>query len=97
MRKETEKLVPLIPEIVIRDRAEVEAEERRLHNADGDIDGGEESDDEPIMSSRGRKAPGKKSKKGSNTARKAPLRVLKELPVGLKAFAGYHSIIWFRY
>ena len=58
MRKETEKLVPLIPEIVIRDRAEVEAEERRLHLAE--LDGGEESDDEPIMSSRGRKAPPKK-------------------------------------
>ncbi|KAI9724980.1 MAG: hypothetical protein M1812_000256 [Candelaria pacifica] len=73
MRKETEKLVPLIPDIVIRDRAEVEAEERRLHNGDHDADGGEESDDEPIMSSRGRKAPGKKAKKGGNTARKAPI------------------------
>lgn len=73
MRKETEKLVPLIPEIVIRDRSEVEAEERRLHSADGDVEGGEESDDEPIMSSRGRKAPGKTSKKGAPTARKAPI------------------------
>ncbi len=45
MRKETEKLVPLIPDITIRDRAEVEADERRLHNGDHDIDGGEESDD----------------------------------------------------
>jgi transcriptional activator SPT7 len=70
MRKETEKLVPLIPDIVVRDRAEVEAEERRLHLAE--IDGAEESDDEPIMSSRGRAAPGKKSKKGTGTARKAP-------------------------
>ncbi|KAF3491568.1 transcriptional activator SPT7 [Arthroderma uncinatum] len=70
MRKETEKLVPLIPDIVIRDRAEVEAEERRLQLAD--LDGAEESDDEPIMSSRGRKAPGKKSKKGTTTARTAP-------------------------
>ena len=40
MRKETEKLVPLIPDIVIRDRAEVEAEERRLQNGDGDLDAG---------------------------------------------------------
>ncbi|KAL4918542.1 hypothetical protein BDW62DRAFT_181068 [Aspergillus aurantiobrunneus] len=63
MKKETEKLVPLIPEIVIRDRAEVEAEERRLQLAE--LDGGDESDDEPIMSSRGRKAPGKSSKKGA--------------------------------
>lgn len=78
MRKETEKLVPLIPDIVIRDRAEVEAEERRLHSAD--IDGGEESDDEPIMSSRGRKAPGKKSKKGATTARKAPVTEVERTP-----------------
>ncbi|KAJ5749031.1 uncharacterized protein N7511_010727 [Penicillium nucicola] len=71
MRKETEKLVPLIPDIVIRDRAEVEAEERRLQMAD--LDGGEESDDEPIMSSRGRKAPGKKSsKKGTAPSRNTP-------------------------
>ncbi|EEH44433.2 SAGA histone acetyltransferase complex subunit SPT7 [Paracoccidioides brasiliensis Pb18] len=67
MRKETEKLVPLIPDIVIRDRAEVEAEERRLQLAE--LDGAEESDDEPIMSSRGRKAPGMKSKKGTGTGR----------------------------
>ncbi|KAI9370102.1 hypothetical protein BJX61DRAFT_109842 [Aspergillus egyptiacus] len=70
MKKETEKLVPLIPEIVIRDRAEVEAEERRLQLAE--LDGGEESDDEPIMSSRGRKAPGKSSKKGAAPARNTP-------------------------
>ncbi|OGM41384.1 transcriptional activator spt7 [Aspergillus bombycis] len=70
MKKETEKLVPLIPEIVIRDRAEVEAEERRLQLAE--LDGAEESDDEPIMSSRGRKAPGKSSKKGAAPARNTP-------------------------
>ncbi|KAL4800645.1 hypothetical protein BDV19DRAFT_353443 [Aspergillus venezuelensis] len=71
MKKETEKLVPLIPEIVIRDRAEVEAEERRLQLAE--LDGGDESDDEPIMSSRGRKAPGKKSsKKGAAPAPSTP-------------------------
>ncbi|KAF7596399.1 Transcriptional activator spt7 [Aspergillus hancockii] len=70
MKKETEKLVPLIPEIVIRDRAEVEAEERRLQLAE--LDGAEESDDEPIMSSRGRKAPGKSSKKGAAPVRNTP-------------------------
>jgi transcriptional activator SPT7 len=70
MRKETEKLVPLIPEIIIRDRAEVEAEERRLQLAE--MDGAEESDDEPIMSSRGRKAPGKTSKKGAAPSRQTP-------------------------
>ena len=70
MRKETEKLVPLIPDIIIRDRAEVEAEERRRNNHTL-VDDDEDSDDEPIISSRGRKAPGKTSKKGT-TARKAP-------------------------
>lgn len=71
MRKETEKLVPLIPDIVIRDRAEVEAEERRLQLAE--LDGAEESDEEPIMASRGRKAPGKKtSKKGTAPSRNTP-------------------------
>lgn len=71
MKKETEKVVPLIPDIVIRDRAEVEAEERRLQMAD--LDGVEESDDEPIMSSRGRKAPGKSAaKKGAAPARNTP-------------------------
>ncbi|KAI9804131.1 MAG: hypothetical protein M1825_001533 [Sarcosagium campestre] len=87
MVKETDKLVPLIPDIVIRDRAEVEAEERRMQNGgvDADIDGGEESDDEPIMSSRGRKAPGK-GHKGSNAAvaaaaaRKAPKTDLEGSP-----------------
>ncbi|KAI4165048.1 MAG: hypothetical protein LQ342_001325 [Letrouitia transgressa] len=72
MQKETEKLVPLIPAITIRDRAEVEAEERRLHQAEAEMDGGEESDDEPIITQRGRKAPGKKAKKGSTAPRKAP-------------------------
>jgi transcriptional activator SPT7 len=45
MRKETDKLVPLIPDITVRDRAEVEAEERRLQNLDVDLEGGEDSDD----------------------------------------------------
>lgn len=73
MRKETEKLVPLIPDIVIRDRAEVEAEERRLQLADAELDGAEESDEEPIMASRGRKAPGKmSSKKGTAPSRNTP-------------------------
>ncbi|KAL2072152.1 hypothetical protein VTL71DRAFT_11495 [Oculimacula yallundae] len=53
MRKEAEKLVPLIPDLVIRPRAEVEAEERRKQNG-GEDDAGDDSDDEPIMSSRGR-------------------------------------------
>ena len=66
MRKEAEKLVPLIPDLTIRPRAEVEAEERRKQNG-GEDDGGDDSDDEPIMSSRGRKAAGAKGSK----ARKA--------------------------
>jgi transcriptional activator SPT7 len=72
MKKETEKLVPLIPDITIRDRAEVEAEERRMRNGDVDADGADDSEDEePIMASRGRKAPSKGGK-GSSNARKAP-------------------------
>jgi transcriptional activator SPT7 len=98
MKKETEKLVPLIPDITIRDRAEVEAEERRMRNGDADADGAEDSEDgtvcnlsnvytmltryaeEPIMASRGRKAPSKGGK-GSNNARKAP-------PAGLEGTPG---------
>ena len=73
MRNETEKLVPLIPEIIIRDKAEIEAEERRrLQAIEGDAEGGDDSDDEPIIASRGRKAPGMVSKKGSSNPRKAP-------------------------
>lgn len=58
MRKEAEKLIPLIPDVVIRPRAEVEAEERRKQNGGDDDD----SDDEPIMSSRGRGTGGKTTK-----------------------------------
>lgn len=80
MKKETEKLVPLIPEITVRDRAEVEAEERRMRNGDADADGAEDSEDEePIMASRGRKAPSKGGK-GSSTARKAPPAGLEDTP-----------------
>lgn len=67
MRKEAEKLIPLIPDLVIRPRAEVEAEERRKQNG-GEDDAGDDSDDEPIMSSRGRTA----GSKGNNKSRKAP-------------------------
>ncbi|PVI07055.1 hypothetical protein DM02DRAFT_649386 [Periconia macrospinosa] len=82
MRKETEKLVPLIPEITVRDRAEVEAEERRMRNGDADADGAEDSEDEePIMASRGRKAPSKGAKGSSTTTRKAP-------PAGLEGTPG---------
>ncbi|CAK7233189.1 Transcriptional activator spt7 [Sporothrix bragantina] len=70
MRKEAEKLIPLIPDLTIRSRAEVEAEERRKQNG-GDDDGGDDSDDEPIMSSRGRKTGAKgvanKSRAGGTT------------------------------
>ncbi|KAJ1325750.1 transcriptional activator SPT7 [Microdochium nivale] len=67
MRKEAEKLVPLIPDLTIRSRAEVEAEERRKQNG-GDDDAGDDSDDEPIMSSRGRITGSTKGTK----SRKAP-------------------------
>ncbi|KAI0121881.1 hypothetical protein F4814DRAFT_406868 [Daldinia grandis] len=66
MRKEAEKLIPLIPDLVIRPRAEVEAEERRKQNG-GDDDGGDDSDDEPIMSSRGRITGGAKGSKARKT------------------------------
>ena len=69
MRKETDKLTPLIPDIIVRDRAEVEAEERRLHAMDADDS--DDDDDAPIMASRGRKAP-KKGTGGQASARKAP-------------------------
>ncbi|KAK5130821.1 hypothetical protein LTR08_001655 [Meristemomyces frigidus] len=69
MRKETDKLTPLIPEIVVRDRAEVEAEERRQHSLDADDS---DEDDAPIMASRGRKAPKKGNKGAPSSARKAP-------------------------
>ena len=70
MRKETDKLVPLIPDITVRDRAEVEAEERRNQGIDNDLDAGEDSDDDqPIMASRGRKAPGKGKKGPTNNDR----------------------------
>ncbi|RKF71895.1 Transcriptional activator spt7 [Golovinomyces cichoracearum] len=68
MRKEAEKLVPLIPDLVIRSRAELEAEERRKQNC-GDDDVGDESDDEPIISSRGRKAGAKCSKARKTTCK----------------------------
>lgn len=73
MRKKTDQLVPLIPNIVIRDRAEVEAEERRLQNGGADADAGEDSDDEPIIASRGRGVPVKTAKKGSNARIAAPI------------------------
>ncbi|KAK4983439.1 Transcriptional activator spt7 [Elasticomyces elasticus] len=79
MQKETAKLVPMIPDLVVKDRAEVEKEER-LHNAYADLDGVEDSDDDrPIMASRGRKAPSK-GKKGTNgVARKTPVRPSNEV------------------
>jgi transcriptional activator SPT7 len=76
MRKEAEKLIPLVPDLVIRPRAEVEAEERRKQNG-GEDDGGDDSDDEPIMSSRGRKA----ATKGANKSRKAPSDQKEDTPV----------------
>ncbi|PSR90897.1 hypothetical protein BD289DRAFT_481439 [Coniella lustricola] len=67
MRREADKLIPLIPEIIVRPRAEVEAEERRKQNG-GDDDGGDDSDDEPIITSRGRS----NATKGATKSRTAP-------------------------
>ncbi|QIX00157.1 hypothetical protein AMS68_005674 [Peltaster fructicola] len=69
MRKETDKITPLIPDVVVRDRAEVEAEERRAQNGDADDS---DDDDAPIMASRGRKAPKKGGKGASTSAQEAP-------------------------
>lgn len=69
MRKEAEKLIPLIPDVVVRPRAEVEAEERRKQNG-GEDDGGEgSSDDEPIKMSRFGRSAG--AAKGTTKSRKA--------------------------
>ncbi|KAH6652023.1 transcriptional activator spt7 [Truncatella angustata] len=76
MRREAEKLIPLIPDLVIRPRAEVEAEERRKLNG-GEDDNGDDSDDEPIMSSRGRNTTGAK---GASKSRKAPSDQKEETP-----------------
>jgi transcriptional activator SPT7 len=45
LQKHSEQMLFLIPDIVVRDRAEVEAEERRLQNLDAELDGLEDSDD----------------------------------------------------
>lgn len=81
MQKQTDKLVVLIPDLVVRDRAEVEAEERRNASLDAELDGEDSDDEEPIMASRGRKAPSKKSKKGGTTTRKAPPAINEGTPV----------------
>ncbi|KAI1505033.1 hypothetical protein F5X99DRAFT_416154 [Biscogniauxia marginata] len=82
MRKEAEKLIPLIPDLIIRPRAEVEAEERRKQNG-GDDDNGDDSDDEPIMSSRGRTAGGVKGAKSrkAHTDQKEGTPSLEQKPV----------------
>lgn len=72
LQKKTDELIRHIPDVEVRDRSEVEAEERRNAKLDAELDGIEDSDDEePIMASRGRKAPSKSSK-GASNARKAP-------------------------
>lgn len=75
MRKETDNLTRLIPEIVVRDRAEVEAEERRLQSVDADDS---DDDDAPIMASRGRKAPKKGGKGGPTSTKRAPTVAVEE-------------------
>lgn len=76
MRKRSEELLQHVPDVVIRDRAEVEAEERRRQKFEIGLGGEEDSDDEePIMASRGRKAP----KKGA-TARKTGPTKTEETP-----------------
>ncbi|KAL9053198.1 MAG: hypothetical protein Q9162_004929 [Coniocarpon cinnabarinum] len=76
MRKEAAKLTPLIPDITVRDRAEVEAEEREERRRQFDDS---DDDDAPIAATRGRKAPNKGAKGGS-TARKAPPTASEDSP-----------------
>ena len=98
MQKHTDRLVVLIPDIVVRDRAEVEAEERRVQHLNDELDGGEDSEDDmPIKASRGRKAPGKKGKGHIATTRKAPPAKLEGTPgaetkQGLVAVASSNSL-----
>lgn len=80
MRKEAEKLVPLIPEIVVRPRAEVEAEERRKLNGADDEDPDDSQDEQPLAS-RGRKAPGKsRGGKGSSKSSKTTTKKHEDTP-----------------
>ncbi|KAF2723423.1 hypothetical protein K431DRAFT_219906 [Polychaeton citri CBS 116435] len=76
MHKMCDKLVGLIPDIVVKDRAEVEAEERRLASLEAGSHVGDDSDEDdvPIKASRGRKAPKKGANKGGSggNARKTP-------------------------
>ena len=81
MKKETARLIPLIPDVVVRDRAEVEAEERRMQIGEFEADDGEDSDEEPIIASRGRTAPSKKAKKGTGPVRKAPASAEEITPI----------------
>lgn len=93
MRRETARLTPLIPDILIRDRAEVEAEERRREAAEFDADDGEESDEEPIIASRGRKAPSKKSKKGgTGPARNTDPEDVDEFTPAPESRVGMHGL-----
>jgi transcriptional activator SPT7 len=51
MQRRTDELVVKIPDLVVRDRAEVEAEERRNASLDADLDGIEDSDGMLLMTS----------------------------------------------
>ncbi|KAK5952578.1 Transcriptional activator spt7 [Knufia fluminis] len=83
MRKETDKLVPLIPDIVIKDRAEIEAEERKQRIANGEFDDNAEDsdDDQPIMASRGRAAPGQAKKTSKTTQASRKTNVVEGTPI----------------
>lgn len=85
MRREADKLIPLIPDVVIRPRAEVEAEERRKQNGGED---GDDSDDEPIISSRGRTQANKGAK-----SRKAPADQKEGTPMDTKPTIQLNGIL----
>lgn len=49
LQKHSEQMLFLIPDIVVRDRAEFEAEERRMQHLDAELDGMEDSDDGKLI------------------------------------------------
>lgn len=70
MKKKAQTLLTYVPDVSVRDRAEVEAEEDALAEADGALD--EESEEEKPTVKSSRKAPGSKKGAGKKASSKAP-------------------------
>jgi len=54
MHQETTEIMPLIPNVVMSDGTDINAEERQLHDSVISLYNGEDSDNKPVMSPRGR-------------------------------------------